>query len=342
MTPKPLKTSDMAAPGSAAHSKMITASKLPAILGLSPVLTREDVWMEMSGHATPRSISGDHLDWGHDVEDALANWWLRKNPGWQANAGEVAYTDTDLPFPNQVTLDRRARRGRARHRLEFKSTVKVDDWTDEDGNVVVPPYVTAQDLAQGGVSGIHDGDVVVLIADRNHRCPHILPSVWNNEGAADMWEGVKDLLAQFHESLTADEPPVPPADLVQAVIDSQPTPPEEKTSIDITGDPVLERYRKAAAALDDAQAALDDATADLEEIAHGHRQVKADGKTVMSWQTGRFSASRLPDEAKHLIHDTRFQKEAFDQKKFRETYPELFKAASGGGSYRINRKNITE
>lgn len=155
--PRVMSAAEMVAPGSPEHARRVTASKVPAILGLNQFQTPSELWMEMSGLAPKQVVEGDRLDWGHDIEESLVRWWLRKNPGWRAGKGEVAYTNPELPFANQATLDRRAVRGRRFHIIECKSTDSERTWDSEDE---LPAHVYAQALAQMGISGIHRASVV--------------------------------------------------------------------------------------------------------------------------------------------------------------------------------------
>ena len=99
-------------PGTPEWRSMITASKVPTLLGLSPWSSPYALWHEMYAGLEPPALEGDHLRWGNIAEQSLVGWWLDANPGWQTNSGEITYTSDALPFPNAVTLDRRARRSR--------------------------------------------------------------------------------------------------------------------------------------------------------------------------------------------------------------------------------------
>lgn len=194
-----LAPSEMAPPGSPVWGQTITASKIPAMLGLSPWQSPYALWHEMAGYLDPEPLEGDHLDWGHDVEDSLVNWWRRKHPGWQTNAGEIAYTDDTLPFPNQVTLDRRARRGRRFHIIECKTAADIDTWGEPGDPDAVPAHYHAQVMFQMGISGIHHADVVVL----GYRVPEIHHIEWN----PDMHAGMVDFAADWWQSLQDGDPP---------------------------------------------------------------------------------------------------------------------------------------
>lgn len=199
MTPRQLTKSEMAAPGSPLWRRQITASKIPAILGLSPWQSPYALWHEMAGNITPDPLKGDHLDWGHDAEDALVNWWLRKHPGWQAGKDEIAYHDPALPFPNQVTLDRRARTGRRFHIIEAKTSRDLDTWGKPGEPDSVPAHYTAQVITQMGISGIHEADVVVL----GFGTPEIHHIPWNPE----MFAGLVDITTDWWDSLQTGNPP---------------------------------------------------------------------------------------------------------------------------------------
>ena len=149
-------------PGTPEWRGMITASKVPTLLGLSPWSSPYALWHEMYAGLEPPAMEGDHLRWGHLAEQSLVDWWLDANPGWQAGAGEITYTSDALPFPNAVTLDRRARRGRRFHIIECKTTRDMDQWGRPGDPDSVPAHYLAQVIFQMGVSGIHEASVVVL------------------------------------------------------------------------------------------------------------------------------------------------------------------------------------
>src|SRR5699024_10455956 len=114
-----------------------------------------------SGLAEAEHLEGAYLNFGNDMEDGLVKAWKRENPGWQTNSGEIAYTDTGLPFPNQATLDRRAKRGRAFRIIECKTSSSRRIWGERGAEL--PGSVYSQVLSQMGMSGIHRADVVALV-----------------------------------------------------------------------------------------------------------------------------------------------------------------------------------
>lgn len=163
---------DPAAPGTGEWLGQITASKVPAILGVSRFKSQYAMWHEMAGLTPPAPVDEDRMEWGHVAESSLANWWRYKNPGWLLNprrggTHEIAYTNEALPFPNLATLDRRAYRPDApraeRFRiLELKTAGTLADWGRPGEPDSIPADYYTQVQFQMGVSGIHTADVVVL------------------------------------------------------------------------------------------------------------------------------------------------------------------------------------
>lgn len=205
--PGPQVLDNPPAPGTPEWRGMITASKVPTILGLSKFDTPYSLWHAMAGNFTPPALSGDHLDWGHIIEDSLAGWWLHKanadetGTGWQLNSGEVTYTDPALPFPNLVTLDRRARRGRRFHIVECKTDRDRTRWGHPGEADSVPLDYTAQVMFQMGVSGIHEASVVVQLGGSG------VPEVHAVEWDPGLFQLIVDRCIAWHHSiLDGDEP----------------------------------------------------------------------------------------------------------------------------------------
>ena len=316
MPHKQIDQKNMAAPGSPEWQHTVTASKIPAILGISPFQTPGELWMVMSGLTEAEHIEGDHLDFGHDVEDGLVNSWKRHNPGWQTNSGEVAYTDTDLPFPNQATLDRRAKRGRAFRIIECKASASRNIWGER--GTELPGSVTAQVIGQMGISGIHRADVVALVGYDQPLAPRFYEVEWD----PDLWDGIVDVVAEFHQSLGEAEPPVPPQDLIDALL-------AEKPETNAEGE---EEWDEAEFdRLHQLEADLKAEKQRLIDKAQGLKRITVAGKSAMSLTPGRFAASRLPEEAKHLAKDPDVLKTTtrLDAKLFAQKYPSLAEIATG-------------
>src|ERR1700739_2760651 len=87
-------------PGSDEWARLITPSKVPAILGVSRWESAYPLVHRMGGNVPPADPS-DAFDLGHDTEAYAAARWLRRNPGWKLSHGEVQFRvpDGHYSFP---------------------------------------------------------------------------------------------------------------------------------------------------------------------------------------------------------------------------------------------------
>ncbi|MCK2200508.1 YqaJ viral recombinase family protein [Corynebacterium callunae] len=308
-------------PGTSDWQRMITASKIPVILGMVPQWqTPSELWMVMSGLAERDHLEGDHLDWGHIAEDSLVAWWKHNNPGWQTGRGEVAYTDTALPFPNLATLDRRARRGSKFHIIECKTSIDAKTWDSEE---TLPGHVHTQVLAQMGMSGIHTADVVSQLGST---VPKIFPVEWEE----DLWVGIVDVVKDFVDSLGNTEPPMPSQDLLDAL-----TPPKVPPAgtVDIPTDEVADvlTLLDEKARIEDQ---LDHAKKMLVEEYEGQK-ITIGGKALLVPTKGKFAASRVPEDMRHLMKHPEVMEHKFSASLFAKKFPKVAEIATGETAYQL-------
>lgn len=193
------------APGSPAWRRMITASKVPAILGVSRWKSKFALWHEMAGNVEPEPMNKDRAAWGHFAEESLARWWKSQHPGWYLNrpvAGstEVAYTNNSLPFENMATLDRRASRGAWRAIVECKTAASFDGWGRPDEDNSIPMDYLSQVIFQMGVSEIYRADIVLLGPTMK---PELHEVAWDRE----VFLSIVDRCEAWMESIDNGTPP---------------------------------------------------------------------------------------------------------------------------------------
>lgn len=190
------------APGSPEWHRIITPSKVAAILGVSRWESPYRLWHRMKGLVDAEPPK-DIFDIGHDFEPAAANRWLRKNPGWRLSPGEVQVVvdPAKYGFPAAATLDRRASRGRARRCVEFKTARNIEEWGDELTDECPEDYA-AQVMAQMLFTGwtTWPAHLLVLTAWFGD---HVYEIPFDTSVAAWIIERCKE----FWDSLAADEPP---------------------------------------------------------------------------------------------------------------------------------------
>lgn len=68
-------------PGSPEWMRLVTASKVPAILGVSPWCSPRKMWHQMRGDI-PGDPESRPMKRGNMLENAVLDWWLEENPEW--------------------------------------------------------------------------------------------------------------------------------------------------------------------------------------------------------------------------------------------------------------------
>jgi len=190
------------APGSPEHSRLITPSKVAAILGVSRFESPFRLWHRMKGTLDGPPPS-EIFALGHDFEPAMASIWKRRNVGWQLSPGEVQYVvpEDRFGYPAAVTLDRRARRGSSRRVVEFKMARKLEEWGDQFTDAAPADYV-AQVMAQMAYTGFTDHPAELMVLG-----PWFEAHTYVIPFDADIADAIHDQCRAFWESLQGDEPP---------------------------------------------------------------------------------------------------------------------------------------
>lgn len=185
--------------------RMITASKIPVILGLSPWQSQFALWHEMRDDVEPEPFDDEVDRRGHLAELMLGPWWEQENPDWvldkRGEDHEQPFTNEDLPFPNQVLCDYTATGPDGeRTIIECKTTTELDTWADADGNPAIPAHYAAQVIFQMGVSGIHRAELIVMGA-------FFTVETYAVEWDEEVWETMVARCEEWWRSLEEDTPP---------------------------------------------------------------------------------------------------------------------------------------
>lgn len=336
MTGIEIPKAEMAVPGSAEHRRLVTASKVPAMMrdgdqtsptfgdylgiGYTDAYT---LWHEMAGQFTPNLPDEKILARGHWMEPAAREFWRWSNPGWRVSPGEVAFTDPDLPFPNQVTLDLRASRGRARRIIEVKSPRKDEGVHDK---------WLVQVQMQMGVSGIHEADLVLMPQWGEERIEHITFD-------PDLYAAIVEDAAHFWGLLQAGTPPdaggSENAKDILAALHPRPT-----TEVLDLGMDVMDQWTTAIAAEAAAARALTAVENRIREQMGDAGKACFEGSVVASRTAGRFAKTRLPktDEATAAIAACTVDKPTLDTKKLKTDFPDLYAEGVAAPAFTFNRK----
>lgn len=180
-------------PGSPEWLRVVTASKVAAILGLSPWDSPRSLWHTMHGDV-PHFAGNDTTRRGHYLEPAILAWWRDRHPeflGVLDTQPSFTLGDWAAATPDAVAINPD---DETRVLVEAKSTSM--EWDD------LPAYYLTQVIWQMHVSGIH-------------RCyvPVIGPRLTFTEYVVDYDDYAEDAALierrafAFWESLANDEPP---------------------------------------------------------------------------------------------------------------------------------------
>lgn len=198
------------APGTEEWRRTMSSSKIATVLGISRFQSQFSLWHEMNGTADPEPFDESTGAWGHISESSIADWWSYNNPGWSlnradSNGAELAYTNTDLSFPNITTIDRRAFNRRAKngerfHIIECKTARDLNDWGLPGSTDSVPSDYYAQTIWHMGISGIHRASVVVL-------GPFGAPEIHDVPWSQSVFDGLVGEAEKWMKSLDDGVPP---------------------------------------------------------------------------------------------------------------------------------------
>jgi putative phage-type endonuclease len=138
-------------PGSPEWMTRMSASKIAAVLGLSPYESRFSLWHRMAG-LVPPEVQSDEMSRGHYLEPAIAAWFADQHPGWAVSTTGTWIADDDdrwAATPDRlVTTDE----GEARL-LECKTEGSDERWGEELSDEI-PVYHRAQVQWQMHVTGL--------------------------------------------------------------------------------------------------------------------------------------------------------------------------------------------
>ncbi len=132
-------------PGSPEWMRLMTASKIAAVVGLSPWESRFSLWHRMAGLVPPDPDS-DVKRRGHYLEPAVVAWWADQHPEWKVKNGGTWVHPEDARFaasPDQVVLTGVDDIHNWLRLLEVKTST-ADDQRGAEGTDQIPPHYFVQ------------------------------------------------------------------------------------------------------------------------------------------------------------------------------------------------------
>lgn len=318
------------APGTDDWRRMITASKIPAMirdgesgdylgLGYTDAYT---LYHEMTGQAQADLPDERILARGHWMEASGREFWLYENPGWRISKKEIAFTDPDLPFPNLATLDARASKGRSRGIVEVKAPRKDQGVHDK---------WLLQVMFQLGITGFQRADVVLMPQWGEER---IVPIEFD----PDLYAAIVADAEHFWNLIEAGTPPAAGASEYARDVYAARNPAPVDEAVDLTTD-LMDRWTTALAASATAETELAVVENLIAEEMGDRKKATFDGTVVANRSAGRFAKSRLPktDEAKAAVEASTISKPTLDTKLLKKNYPDLYEAGVANPGFAFKR-----
>lgn len=188
------------APGSQEWLKTISASKIPAILGISPWQSKYALWHLMAGNTEPWA-GNKSTERGTFLENAIFDWFEDKHPEMSvAGCGSYAHNvhSSWTAAPDGIAIDNHHEEDEQHYAVEIKTAQYSDGW-GKPGTAEIPPYYLAQVAWQMIVTGLERVYVPVLFGQPFEFREYVVN--WDDI-AADA-DTIKAEVRKFQKSLAA-------------------------------------------------------------------------------------------------------------------------------------------
>jgi putative phage-type endonuclease len=277
------------APGTPEWAAKVTASKVAAILGLSPWESPYSMWLKMRGDiASDDGSNADAKKRGHYLESGVVAWWLDQHPElndaghepqayrdrdeWAAATPDLLVEDSVTGVPFTAVLD-------------AKTAASDDDWGDEP-----PAYYLVQSLWQMWVCDADVAYIAVLFGR-----PQLAFREYRIERDDELIESIVTQCKAFYDSLALDEAPelddsVATYEAVRAMHPDIEPKGSDLERVEIPRD-IAHRFVTADFAAKDAEAELTGAKAALLDAMKRARLATCDGLTVARRQPNKYGVS---------------------------------------------------
>lgn len=188
------------APGSPEWLKVMSASKVPAMLGVSPYDSPFSLWHLMAGHVTGEPES-DVMRRGHYLEPALLSWFTDRHIEVSVSIG-ASFRHVDRAWQTAAPdglVWTRGLQPKVTALLECKTALNDWEW-GAPGTDEIPVYHRAQVQWQMDTTGVHRTYVAMLTTHFEFR-EYVVD--YDPDDAAWIREQAKDFMA----SIAAGEEP---------------------------------------------------------------------------------------------------------------------------------------
>lgn len=185
------------APGSPEWARLVTASKVAAILGVSPWDSPRSMWHKMRGELGP-VLTNAATRRGHYLEAGILAWWRDEHPEYPTTVEQYVALRDDIPWA-LATPDLRAD-GEDVVLVDAKSTSQMDEWGDP-GTDQVPTHYLASSYWQLAMCPEAKRVHLAVLG------PFLRFEEYVVERDEEIIADLIERCARFYESLSSDVPP---------------------------------------------------------------------------------------------------------------------------------------
>lgn len=146
-------------PGSAEWMRYMSASKIAAVVGLSPWESKFSLYHRMTG-LVPAEDENDQTRRGHYLEPAVADWFADQHPDWRIEqCGSFLHRDRrwQAATPDRLAIDEAG----IIVAVECKSTADMTGW-GEQGTDEIPVYYRCQVMWQMDTLGLQRCHIAMI------------------------------------------------------------------------------------------------------------------------------------------------------------------------------------
>jgi predicted phage-related endonuclease len=183
-------------PGSPEHMRLVTASKVSAILGLSPWDSPRSMWHKMRGELGDDGNNAEAKARGQYLEAGVIAWWKDQHLGARnlTEQEDLRLEDWAAATPDLTGEDEHGND----FVLDAKTAASDDDWGDEP-----PAYYLAQSMWQLACKPSAQVAYVAVLFGR----PRLGFREYVIQRDDDLIASIVSRCREFYDSLTAEVPP---------------------------------------------------------------------------------------------------------------------------------------
>lgn len=180
----------------AARARVVGASEVAALFGVSPHTSHWSLWQIKAGHVAPPNLDNDpRVRWGLRLENVIAEAVAEERPQWTIQPG--GHRQSSKVPGMGATLDREIGGSRPGV-LELKAVdwmVRKREWGDEP-----PPHILLQLQHQLAVTGREWGAVAALVGGNDL-------VIWEYQARPKVIAEIEKRVRAFWQSVRENKPP---------------------------------------------------------------------------------------------------------------------------------------